>query len=286
MVGRLAVQWIGDSTIHCRPFFLLIGNSGKARKGTSEHLVRRVFDQVDKTLAADKYDHPKLKIHSGGLSSGEGIAYAIRDQPDDPNSKDQGVTDKRLLVNEPEFANVLAQCKRENSILSPTIRNLFDGKTLAPLTKTNRIQATDPHVVIVGHITQYELNLKTGSLEAANGFLNRFLICSVERDHLVALPGKTPDEKIAELSQEVLSILNFIEGQATQMGGQFEVNFSDEAAAYWVKIYPTLTAEQIGFVGSLLARMEMYARMLAMIICLLDKKTIIEVNISRLHFLG
>src|ERR1700733_5442067 len=39
-LNRSVYQWIGDSKIHCRPFFLLVGKSGKARKGTSEALPR------------------------------------------------------------------------------------------------------------------------------------------------------------------------------------------------------------------------------------------------------
>jgi len=241
-------------------------------------LVRRVFERVDELLSAQDINHKKLNIYGGGLSSGEGLINAIRDPSDDPKSNDMGVTDKRLLVVEPEFANVLAQCKRESSILSPIIRNLYDGKTLAPLTKANRIQATNPHVVIIGHITQHELNQKSGPLEAANGFLNRFLICAIERDQLVPLPKKTSDAMIDKLAQELINTLRFIDQEATKTNGCFEIDFTPEAEACWVQIYPTLTQERLDHIGSLMARMEVYARMLTMIFCLLDKKTEMEVK--------
>ena len=35
-IGRGPYQRIGDAVIHCRPFALIVGKSGKARKGTSE----------------------------------------------------------------------------------------------------------------------------------------------------------------------------------------------------------------------------------------------------------
>jgi phage/plasmid primase-like uncharacterized protein len=279
MIGRFSSQWIGDAQIHCRPFFLLIGNSGKSRKGTSEYLVRRVFDVVEELLAKQNIGHQKLKLHGGGLSSGEGIVYAIRDPADNPDdSNDLGIQDKRLLVIESEFANVLAQCKRSNSILSSSIRNLFDGKTLAPLTKTNRISATNPHVVIIGHITKFELNSISSFLEASNGFLNRFLICAIERDHLVPLPKPTSNTYIQELAQEIIDIINFIETTVNQHGGEIEIIFSEEAEACWVSIYPTMTEDRPGYIGALMARTEVYARMLSMIFCLLDKKTTIEVK--------
>lgn len=278
MIDRKVYQHIGDSIIHCRPFFILIGNSGKARKGTSEYLSERVFEIAENMLASKYPAHATLRLHGGGLSSGEGIAYAIRDTSDDSNSDDMGVSDKRLLVIEPEFANVLAQCKRETSILSPTIRNLFDGKTLAPLTKTNRIKASNPHVVIIGHITQLELNAKSTIVEASNGFLNRFLICWIERDQLVPFPEKTSEQILDALANAIISIFEFIDSEASLSNGQVEISFTEEAQAFWTAIYPTLTEDRDDIVGALMARKEMYARMLAMIFCVLDKRTKISVN--------
>ena len=77
-----------------------------------------------------------LRCHIGGLSTGEGIAWAIRD-PVEAEGKlkgDPGVTDKRLLAIESEFDNVLSQLRRDNNTLSATIRNLFDGRDIEPLT--------------------------------------------------------------------------------------------------------------------------------------------------------
>ena len=79
MVGRGIFQRIGDAVIHCRPFFLIVGKSGKARKGTAEHTVREIFKRTDAKVREQLGNNDKLRTHSGGLSTGEGVGYAIRD---------------------------------------------------------------------------------------------------------------------------------------------------------------------------------------------------------------
>lgn len=98
MVGRTAFQRIGDAVIHCRVFGIIAGKSGKARKGTSETLVRLLFSLVDAKLGERLKTGARLRIHAGGLSTGEGIAHAIRDakEADDKGKGgDPGVADKR-----------------------------------------------------------------------------------------------------------------------------------------------------------------------------------------------
>ncbi len=51
----------------------------------------------------------------------------------------------------------------------------------------------------------------------------------------------------------------------------------DSAKAYWEKIYPALSQDSAGIIGSLLARSEVYARMLAMVFAIFDKKIVIEI---------
>ena len=201
-VGRGPFQRIGDSVAHARVFALIVGRSGKARKGTAEATPREVFRRADAELRKRHQNDDRLRIHAGGLSTGEGVAWAIRDpiEPDPATGKggDLGVADKRLLVIESEFSNVLAQVKREGNILSATIRNLWDGRDIEPLTKTSRLSATRPHVVLIGHITGHELREKSTENDAANGLMNRFVILHVHRPKLVPLPEPTPDAGLSD----------------------------------------------------------------------------------------
>lgn len=274
MVGRDVYFPLGDFDLHCRPFQLLVGKSGKARKGTSEYLVERVFIEVNKLIAEP------LAIHSGGLSSGEGVVYAIRDRSENKKEIDEGVPDKRLLVIESEFANVLVNCKRESSILSGILRNLFDGKRIAPLTKNNRIQASAPHVTLMGHITSSEFKRKIkSSTEASNGLLNRFLIFMVRRDKLCALPRRTSQEAIKGLADQIAEIVNCIKRNPKL---PIEMTLSVEAKDYWENAYKFITAEHEGIIGDLSSRHDTYILMLSMIFALLDKRfEIHKVDIER-----
>jgi len=279
-VGRVPFQRIGDSVAHARVFALIVGRSGKARKGTAEATPREVFRRADAVLRKRHQNDDRLRIHAGGLSTGEGVAWAIRDpiEPDPATGKggDLGVADKRLMVIESEFANVLAQVKREGNILSATIRNLWDGRDIEPLTKTSRLSATKPHVVLTGHITAFELREKSSETDAANGLLNRFVILHVHRPKLVPLPEPTPEAVLDALAQRVADAIDHATQGNPHGSNTNEIVMTPEARALWVELYPQITRDMDGKAGNLMARSEVYARMLAMVFCLMDRRGEIE----------
>ena len=279
-VGRVPFQHIGDGAAHARLFFIVVGKSGKARKGTAELTPREVARRADAILRKRHQNDDRLRIHAGGLSTGEGVGYAIRDprEPDEKTGKggDLGVNDKRLLVIESEFANVLAQAKREGNILSPTIRNLWDGRDIEPLTKTSQLTATKPHVVLIGHITGHELREKSTENDAANGLLNRFMILHVHRPKLVPLPEPTNPEVLDRLAALLADAIDYATQGNPHAHDHHQVVMTDAAKAYWCEVYPQITRDRDGKAGSLMARSEVYARMLAMVFCLLDKRSQIE----------
>src|SRR4051794_28051232 len=111
--GRGAWFTVEATRHHPNEFMLLVGDSSKARKGSSWDHVRRLIAAADPSL-----EHRVLT----GLSSGEGLIWAVRD----PSGPDPGISDQRLLVIEPEFAAVLKTSAREISTLSPTLRSAWD----------------------------------------------------------------------------------------------------------------------------------------------------------------
>lgn len=276
-VGRVPFQRIGDSVAHARAFALVVGKSGKARKGTAENTPREVFRRADAILRKEHQSNDRLRIHAGGLSTGEGVAWAIRDarEPDAATGKggDLGVNDKRLMVIESEFANVLGQVKREGNILSPTIRNLWDGRDIEPLTKTSQLTATRPHVVIIGHITGHELREKSTENDAANGLMNRFMILHVHRPKLMPLPEPTPEDVLDSLAARVASAVDFATKGDPHGNNTHEIVMTAAAKDLWCALYPRITRDLDGKAGSLMARSETYARMLAMVFCLMDRRS-------------
>jgi hypothetical protein len=82
MFGRTKFQWIGDNSHHGRIFGALVGSSSVARKGTSLQPVKRFWTRAEiflKLLSTKPFPLAfKLKVVNG-LSTGEGLVYAIRD---------------------------------------------------------------------------------------------------------------------------------------------------------------------------------------------------------------
>jgi hypothetical protein len=255
LIGRDAYFQVEATRHHPNEFLVLVGDSAKARKGSSFDHVARLLAQADPAFTS------RL---STGLSSGEGLIWTVRD----PAGPDPGAVDKRLLVIEPEFATVLKSTGRELSTLSPTLRSAWDGRPLALLTRTAPARATEAHISIIGHITQTELRRHTTTIEIANGFLNRFVFAAVRRVRLLPEGGDPDPLKGTGLGRYLTSTL----GHARAAG---KVTLNPDARELWWQLYPQLTQPADGLLGQLTARAEAHVIRLALIYALLDgQKTI------------
>ena len=254
---------IGETRHPARINAVLVGSSSRARKGTSEHPIRRLLE-----LAHDEAKLPMLNITSGALSSGEGLIYAVRDAAIDDDNKDIGVLDKRLWSIEAEFANVLRVSKREGNTLSTIIRNAWDGGVISPLTKNNIIRATDPHISILGHITQEELSRVLNFVETWNGFANRFLWICVQRKKKIPLP--------MPVNQTILSVLSKSLGDSLCLAKRLkQISLAPEALEYWSFIYNYISRDMPGRLGVITSRAEAHTLRLSIAYALLDGKDMI-----------
>jgi len=238
-------------------FAVLNGTTSKGRKGTSWGHVRSFFKEVNPQWEVD--------CIKSGLSSGEGLIEAVRD----PSGNDPGVSDKRLLVHEPEFSSVLRVASREGNILSTTIREAWDTGTLRVLSRQSPLKATGAHISIIGHITQEELRQHLTSTDMANGFANRFLWPCVRRSKLLPEGGNLQAEELADLTTRLRDACAF----AATAG---EIKRDDEARELWISAYPDLSEGQSGLVGAITSRAEAQVMRLAMIYALLDSSPVIK----------
>jgi hypothetical protein len=213
----------------------------------------------------------------GGLSSGEGFVWQIRDPIRKMNKKgeeelvDEGVKDKRLFVLEEELSNVLKQTERDSNTLSEMARRAWDSREkLQKLTIANPVTATNPHVSILGHITEDELRKRLNETEMANGLGNRFIWLCVKRSNLIALPSRIPDSTIQEFGRRVTQALDHARRNA-------EFAFTDQARALWVSIYPHISRDLPGLLGALTGRAEAHTLRLALIYAALDCSNSIDV---------
>jgi hypothetical protein len=263
-VGRGPRVRVGDDFHHARLFAAIVGRSARGRKGTSEKPVRRIGERASELLG------DKLNWQPGPLSTGEGLAYAIRDS-DGQEDGDPGVDDKRLLVVEGEFAAPLRAMQRNGNTLSTALRSAWDGMTIAPMTKTSRVVASNPHVGIIGHITKQELGELLSKVDIFNGFANRFLWWCARRSKSLPLAGGLAGSEVERLGAEYARRL----GAAQKLG---EIEFSDEARKLYVALYDDITEERSGLHAIVTSRAEAQVIRLALTYAVLDASPIITTS--------
>ena len=204
---------------------------------------------------------------TGGMSSGEGVLHAIRDPVYTVKKgvsvmTDPGVADKRLLLDEREFYSALEVMKREGNILSRIVRDAWDCRpVLRTLTKNTHTRVTNGFISIVGHITIEELRQKLDHTSMANGYANRFLFACVHRSKMLPFGGDARDATDLGMRTRV----------AIETARNFDrVSMTAAAMERWVAVYPQLSGEVQGLMGSLTARAEGQTIRLALIYALLD----------------
>ncbi len=106
-VGRGPYMPIGNTWHHARFFMLHVGRSGEGRKGDAVSLTKRIARRLSELSP----DHAP-QVHSGGLSSREGLVFMIHDGYHEGKEEVPAILDKRLLVIESEFVNILHQGKQ------------------------------------------------------------------------------------------------------------------------------------------------------------------------------
>jgi hypothetical protein len=249
-------------------FAVLVGDTAKGRKGSSWGRIRELFKQADPIWA-----HARIQ---GGLSSGEGLLWAVRDPleqttPVKEKGKftgdyqtfvtDPGVEDKRLLAYESEFSRVLRVMARDSNILSTEIRQAWDTGDLRTLTKNNPATATGAHISILGHITKVELLHYLNDTEAGNGFGNRFLWVHTRRSKVLPEGGGQLDyQRLVPLLSEAL--------ERARMVGRLARDAETREA--WAEIYQELSEGKPGLFGAITARAEAQVLRLSVLYAALD----------------
>ncbi len=271
VVGRSPHFYIGETRHGLNENVVVVGKTSRARKGDGLNVALRALRDADPAWSANV---------TGGLSSGEGLIYAVRDavekagkDGEPPAVVDPGVEDKRLLVVETEFANALKVITREANTLSCKLRETWDGvRVLRTLTKNSPLRATDAHVSIIAHATPEDLTEHLADVEVANGFANRFLFVLTDRTRLLPEPKRVPENVIAALVKGVQHVLAHAQTITTPL------QRSPKASQLWREIYPTLSVDHPGLIGSLLARSEAHVARLSALYALLDQSKTIDVE--------
>jgi hypothetical protein len=273
--GRDVYLPIGDTRHHGRLNMVHIGRSSRAAKGESLSLLRRIRPEIASNgeQGVSVLGH----FHDGGLSTREGLVALIHDGYTQGKEEVPPVRDKRLLVVEEELANVLAQGRREGNTLLPALRTAYDGHSLAPATKTNRIAATDPHVCIIGAITPGELVSRLDAREALGGTYNRFLWVWAERTCLVPLPPATDVATVIALAKRCREAIEWARGNYPLVADTRQASLSEEARRTWEDAYADLRRPLPGdILAAVGERRATIAMRVALVYALTDRALVID----------
>jgi len=240
-------------------FCVLVGQTAKARKGTSWGHVKSLMSLVDREWV-------RCRIRSG-LVSGEGLVWQVRDDDDLPDQR----SDLRLLVHEPEIAAVLKVTARRDNTLSAMLRQAWDSGHLCTLGKSHPASATDAHISVIGHITCDELRRELNATESANGFANRFLWLCVRRSQILPEGGLVEAHRMNGLSNCMRKAVAFARTVT-------DLKREEAARCLWREVYPALSEGSPGLFGAVTSRAEAQVTRLSCIYALLDCSATVRVQ--------
>ena len=275
LVGRSPHFRVGATTHHTNENAICVGKTSSARKGTAKSDTFSLLGPIDPAWVENRV--------MAGLSSGEGLISAVRDEIErqepirdknrtitgyQPVIADKGVDDKRLLVIEPEFASVLRVAGREGNTLSTVYRQAWDSGLLRVLNKNSPVKATGAHISIIGHITRDELLMELSNNDKVNGFGNRNLWLCVQRSKFLP-DGGDWDLDLGPLISRLKNFVDFARGVG-------EMRRDPDARAMWHAVYPQLSGERGGLFGSLTSRAEAHVLRLSCIYALLERSTKVQ----------
>jgi len=247
---------IADAAEHpARLNAVMVGETSKARKGSSRRQIGGLFQRVDEVWARERV--------MGGLASGEGLIAAAADGPDGP-------ADRRLMVIEEEFSRTLAVASREGSTLSAIIRQAWDTGNLRVMTRREPLRASGAHISILAHSTVEDIRRRLTDTDLLNGFANRYLFAVVRRSKRLPSGGRVSDADLSSLIRQIR--IRVTEARKVQT-----LRRSPEAEGRWEQIYNQIADDEPGgLLGAATARADAQVLRLSVAYALTDASSTIE----------
>jgi hypothetical protein len=259
-------------------FALLVGKTGDGRKGVSAGRIRQLMKHVDPNWVDS--------CVQSGLSSGEGLIHAIRDEITKKTKEgdevvEPGVEDKRIMLDEREFAQALTVMKRDGNTVSRIVRDAWDCRpVLTNLVKRSKETATNAMISVVGHITAEELKRMLDETSMFNAYANRFLFIYVKRSKYLPFGGDLKEDDIRALAQEVNEAWKFAHrSEEVCVLWPYALTLDEEARELWASVYPRLVTRPPGLLGAICGRAEAQVIRLALVYAATDKSN----QIKRVH---
>ena len=270
VLGRYFYTFAGQD-LFPNLFLVMLGPTG-ARKGTALVPVKKFF-----ALAA-----PDWRGAKGSWKSGEALIHAVRDprwSPTGSKLTDEGVADKRLLVEDTELIQLFRTSEWKGNTLMEALRDGWDSKeTLATRGLRNPAIATAAHIGLVGHMTNEEFLLMDPGF-ITSGVINRITWGNAYRARL--LPNVQPVQWPANLLEWFKDIYAYayrppVDIDMKNLGAIPETQhmpLDANAQLLWDKVY--VEREETGSLADVFKRVLPQARKYASIYSICDKSPII-----------
>ncbi len=254
----------------------VVGRTGDGVKGGSLRAVKRLVQAIDNSFFIGNL--------SGGHNSPEALLTEICDEvmgigKNGPVIVEEEVADKRLVVVEEELTRLFAV----SSGMSEMLRQFYDSPTVVKaLSRRSKLESTRPHVSIVGHVTPEGLKHSLPSVEAFNGFANRFMFIASQRTRSIPEPIDVDWNSAGlvgkvQYLQEVVK--KFHPNKESALNPELEFTFSASGKAKWCELYHLLSAQSAGksgMAGAMITRAKPTLLRLAIIYAALDLTQEIE----------
>jgi hypothetical protein len=273
--GRGAHFKVEEDTHYCKLWPVLAGPSAAGRKGVAQGRINAAVEEVDPEWV--RYNMVT------GLASGEGVIHHTRDRVEKEEDGetvvvDEGVSDKRLYCEEPEFTTVLTQMQRNGNILSGILRQAWDDKMLSTLIKNKGEKSTDSHVTVVAHATPDDLRKNLTGDKIGGGIGNRFMFVLTKRSGRLPQGGKK-DALGPKLIGQLRDAIRFgRERREIPLSEEVEEFWDHSAADIWDAVYDELTADRKGLYGQLVSRAAPYVRRIAVVYAALDRSEQVTID--------
>jgi hypothetical protein len=272
-LGKSVYAYAADAEHPAKLFAVVVGATSKGRKGSAARPIERILSAASLAF---------VDRMTEGLSSGEGLIHQVRDAvskmervgkgPDKTTELvevDPGIADKRLWVQESEFASTLRVATRDGSTLTAIIRRMWDRADVASLTKVSPSKTTGSHVAITGHVTKEELLRYLDRTELANGFANRFLWFASRRGRILPDGEGVPLEIIESLAEELSVCKAWTQSERV-------LRRDAEASEIWRTVYEQLSEGGLGMFGMVTNRAEAQVLRISVFYAILDRSDVIR----------
>jgi len=270
VIGRNA-HWSVNATEHfCNLNLAIAGPSGMGLKGTSWDIVDALMGRLDSEWRGN--------CIQSGLSTGEGLIWAVRDPGRVDGDNDPGVVDKRCLWIETEFTRTIGCMQRDKNVLMEVVCQAFDGKALKSSPKGNPMRCAKPHVSIIAHTTVKVIRTMLSDTLRGSGFTNRFLWVCSRRSKELPFGG---DIRSINLTKPLRRLAKAVAFASDPRLASCPIEMTAEATELYTSLYPVLRRERVGGAAPFLERAAPLVRRLAVLYALLDCRY--EVDLPHLN---